>query len=48
MTYRYVRIAHVARFIASGWMVADDFAGCHHGRYSVLMRACACNPEGAV
>jgi hypothetical protein len=45
--FRYVRHRHVERFLAAGWWVVDDFADCHHGRFSVLMKACECNPEGA-
>lgn len=34
---RYVVHRDVARFAAAGWLVADTFAGIHHGAYAVLM-----------
>lgn len=37
-TYQYVPHQRVREFEASGWVVVDDFADCHHGRHAVLMR----------
>lgn len=36
--FRYVPHAKIPMMLEAGWVVADDFNGCHHGEYSVLMR----------
>lgn len=40
--YRYVPHRHVGRFLAAGWIIAQDLQDTHHGAHAVLMRACAC------
>lgn len=35
--FKYVRLADVGAHLAEGWLMADDFAGLHHGTYAVLM-----------
>jgi len=35
--FRYVRHADIPKWEAQGWIVVDDFSGCHHGEYAVLM-----------
>lgn len=46
--FLYVPLASVARRLAEGWAIADDFATIHHGRHAVLMRwAGAGAPPGA-
>lgn len=36
-TFAYVPHDRIDLMLAHGWRVADDFAGCHHGYFSVLM-----------
>ncbi len=43
--YQFVRHCDVPSFIAMGWVPTDSLADCHHGRWSMLMRACACYVE---
>ena len=45
-TYRYVRLSEVDRYLRSGWIPTPGLVDTHHGRWSLLMRACVCNPEG--
>lgn len=35
--FKYVRLSDVGEHLAKGWLMADDFAGLHHGAYAVLM-----------
>ncbi|ODN69206.1 hypothetical protein [Methylobrevis pamukkalensis] len=44
--YRYVRIPRAEAYLAAGWLATPAFDDCHHGRFAILMRACACNPDG--
>lgn len=37
-TFQYVPIRHIPARLETGWVVADDFSGSHHGEYAVLMR----------
>lgn len=37
-TFRYVPIRQIPAMLESGWIVADDLHGTHHGEYAVLMR----------
>lgn len=37
MWFCYVPLDRVGEFLALGWTIADDFAGCHHGAHAVLM-----------
>lgn len=41
-TYRFVPLRRVEGFLAASWIPCGGLAECHHGRWSVLMRACAC------
>lgn len=36
--YRYVLHRDRPTYEAAGWIVADDFAGCPHGVYAILMK----------
>ena len=44
--YRLVRLSEVERYLRAGWIPTDGLGDTHHGRWSMIMRACACNPEG--
>ena len=35
--FRYIPHDRIDLMLAHGWRVADDFSGCHHGYFSVLM-----------
>ncbi|MFD2248977.1 hypothetical protein FHS82_001094 [Pseudochelatococcus lubricantis] len=37
-TYQYVPFSMAPARLEAGWVIADDFSGCHHGDYAVLMR----------
>lgn len=42
-TFKYVRHGDVDAHHRAGWMIVDDLAGTHHGRWSVLMWRCGCD-----
>lgn len=44
--FRYIRHEDLDAYLAAGWIFSAWLAA-PHGHYSVLVRACACNSEGA-
>lgn len=36
--FRYVQHDDIASYEATGWIVVNDMADCHHGVHAVLMR----------
>lgn len=40
--FRYVKHDKIEEMHRAGWMVVDDFDGCTHGFFAVLMWRCGC------
>lgn len=43
--YRYCRWDRMPAYLDAGWIFEGEVPG-HHALWSVLVRACECNPDG--
>jgi hypothetical protein len=38
-TYQFICHCDIIKYKSQGWIIIDDLKSCHHGHYSVLMKA---------
>lgn len=43
--FKYVKFDMIETYHKAGWMIVDDFFGCLHGNYAVIMWRCDCAHE---